>query len=116
MTTRPDSHYYVYIMTNRVRILYVGVTNDIERRVYEHKHKLVKGFTKRYNLTWLVHYEETSDAVAAIEREKEVKGWRRSKKVALIESMNPKWKDLSLEWYGDVERGSLDSSSLRSSE
>ena len=103
MTTKPDSHYYVYNMTSRVRTLYVGVTNDIERRVYEHEHKPVKGFTKRYNLTWLVHYEETSDAVAAIEREKQVKGWRRSKKVALIESMNSKWKDLSLEWYGDVE-------------
>ena len=63
----------------------------------------VKGFTKRYNFTWLVHYEETLDAVAAIEREKQVKGWRPSKKVAPIESMNSKWKDLSLEWYGDVE-------------
>ena len=101
MTTRPDGRYYVYIMTNSRRTLYVGVTNDIERRVYEHKHKLVDGFTKRYNITWLVHYEETSDVVAAIEREKQVKGWRRSKKVALIESVNPRWRDLALEWYGD---------------
>ncbi len=105
MTTRPDGHYSVYNMTNRVRTLYAGLTNDLERRVYEHKHKPVKGFTQRDNLTWLVHYEEPSDAVAAIEREKQVKGWRRSKKVALIESMNPNWKDLSLEWYGDVEEG-----------
>ena len=80
MTTRADGQCYVYIMTNSRRTLYVGVTNDIERRVYEHKHKLVDGFTKRYNITWLVHYEETSDVVAAIEREKQVKGWRRSKK------------------------------------
>ena len=87
MTTRADGRYYVYIMTNSRRTLYVGVTNDIERRVYEHKHKwtaLPRGTT-----TWLVHYEETSDVVAAIEREKQVKGWRRSKKVALIESVNP---------------------------
>ena len=88
-------------MTNSRRTLYVGVTNDIERRVYEHRHKLVDGFTKRYNVTWLVYYEETSDVVAAIEREKQLKGWRRSKKVALIESMNPQWKDLSLEWCED---------------
>ena len=101
MTTRQDGQYYVYIMTNIRRTLYVGVTNDIERRVYEHKHKLVDGFAKRYNITWLVHYEETSDDVAAIEREKQVKGWRRSKKVALIESVNPRWRDLALEWYGD---------------
>ena len=101
MTSRADGRCYVYIMTNSRRTLYVGVTNDIERRVYEHKHKLVDGFTKRYNMTWLVHYEETSDVVAAIEREKQVKGWRRSKKVALIESVNPRWRDLALEWYGD---------------
>ena len=93
--------YYVYIMTNRVRTLYVGVTNNLERRVYEHKHKLVNGFTKTYNITWLVHYEETSDVMAAIEREKQIKKWRRSKKVALIESTNPKWRDLSLEWYAE---------------
>jgi putative endonuclease len=91
--------YYVYIMTNGVRTLYIGVTNDLMRRVYEHKQKLVNGFTKKYNITMLVHYEITSDAEAAIVREKELKGWRRSKKVALIESMNPQWKDLSLEWY-----------------
>ena len=92
-------------MTNRSRTLYVGVTNDLERRVYEHKNKLVGGFTRRYNITRLVHYEETSDVLAAIEREKQIKGWLRSKKVALIESVNPEWRDLSLGWYGDVRRG-----------
>ncbi len=102
MTSRRDRRYYTYIMTNGVGTLYIGMTNDIERRVYEHRHKLVDGFTKKYNLTQLVHYEETSDVVAAIQREKELKGWRRGKKVELIESINPQWKDLSRGWYGDV--------------
>ena len=104
MTARPDRQYYVYIMTNGVRTLYVGVTNDLARRVYEHKHKLVEGFTSRYNVTWLAYYEQTADVGSAIEREKQIKGWRRSKKVKLIESRNPRWRDLSLEWYGDVGR------------
>jgi putative endonuclease len=91
-------HYYVYIMTNRSRTLYTGVTNDLVRRVYEHQHKLVEGFTKKYNITMLVYYEETSDVRAALVREKQIKGWLRAKKVALIESMNPKWDDLSKEW------------------
>ena len=86
-------------MTNRTRTLYVGVTNHLERRVYEHKHKLAEGFTKKYNITWLAHYEETSDITAAITREKQIKGWDRSKKVALIESTNPQWRDLSMDWY-----------------
>ncbi len=79
----------MYILTNRTRTLYVGVTNDLERRMYEHKNKLVPGFTSKYNITWLAHYEQTSDVESAIAREKEIKGWRRSKKVALIESSNP---------------------------
>ena len=91
--------YYVYIMTNGVRTLYVGVTNDLLRRVYEHKQKLVDGFTKKYNITYLVYYETTSDVVAARTREKQLKGWRRDRKIALIEASNPQWKDMSLEWY-----------------
>ena len=90
--------YYVYIMTNATRTLYVGVTNDLERRVYQHKQKLIDGFTKKYNLTWLAYYEQTSDVRSAITREKEIKGWRRSKKVELIESFNPRWRDLSQDW------------------
>jgi len=83
-------------MTNKPRgVLYTGVTNDINRRVYEHKHKTVSGFTSRYNLTRLVYCESTTDVTAAIQREKQIKGWLRSKKIALIESMNPKWDDLS---------------------
>ena len=99
MPTSPDRQYYVYIMTNGKRTLYVGVTNDLARRVYEHKHKLVRGFSKKYNLTYLAYYDETTDVMSAIEREKQIKGWRRSKKVTLIESVNPEWKDLAIDWY-----------------
>ena len=91
--------YYVYIMASKSRVLYTGVTNNLERRVYEHKNKLVEGFTSKYNITQLVHYEETNDVHVAIAREKQIKGWLRSKKITLIESVNPQWKDLSLEWY-----------------
>jgi putative endonuclease len=93
-----NRQYYVYIMTNYAHTLYTGVTNDLERRVYEHKKKLVTGFTSRYGLTSLVYYEFTEDVESAILREKQIKGWLRSKKVALIESMNPEWKDLSEDW------------------
>ena len=90
--------YYVYMMTNTTGMLYTGVTNDLEKRVYEHKMKLLPGFTARYNMTKLVYYESTHDVNAAITREKQIKGWLRRKKVALIETMNPKWKDLSEDW------------------
>lgn len=84
--------YYVYIMTNkRGGVLYTGVTNDIQRRVWEHKYKVVAGFTSRYNITMLVYVEATPDVNAAIAREKQTKGWRRSRKVALIESTNLDW-------------------------
>ena len=87
--------YYVYIMTNRSKTLYTGVTNDLERRVFEHKNKLVSGFTEKYNVDRLVFYEETSDVNAAIAREKQIKGWLRAKKIELIESVNKEWRDLS---------------------
>jgi len=77
--------YYVYIMTNKSKTLYTGVTDNLERRVYEHKNKLVEGFTKRYNITKLVYYEETNNVQSAIEREKQIKGWLRRRKIALIE-------------------------------
>ncbi|MGH7791067.1 MAG: GIY-YIG nuclease family protein, partial [Thermodesulfobacteriota bacterium] len=83
--------YYVYIITNNSRTLYTGVTNDLLRRVYEHKNKLVEGFTKKYNITELVYYEEMNDIHDAIGREKQIKGWLRAKKIALIESVNPEW-------------------------
>ena len=94
-----EHQYFVYIMTNNSRTLYTGVTNDLNRRVYEHRNKLVEGFTKRYNITRLAYFETTSDVRAAIAREKQIKGWLRSKKIALIESMNPDWRDLSEGWY-----------------
>ncbi len=75
------------------------MTNNLERRVYQHKHKLVPGFTSRYGLTRLVYYEETSDVRTAIAREKQIKGWLRRKKIALIESVNSEWRDLSEGWY-----------------
>jgi putative endonuclease len=91
--------YYVYIMTNKSKTLYTGVTNNLERRVYEHKHRLIPGFTSKYNITKLVYYEEGNDVHIALTREKQIKGWLRAKKIALIESVNPEWKDLSLEWH-----------------
>ena len=94
-----DRQYYVYIMTNRSRTLYSGVTNNLQRRVYEHKHKLVPGFTGKYNISQLVYFEVTSDVHSAIAREKQIKGWLRAKKIALIESVNPGWVDLSADWY-----------------
>jgi len=87
--------YYVYIMTNRSKTLYVGITSALVRRVYEHKQKLLEGFTKKYNITKLVYFENTTDVMVAISREKQIKGWLRRKKIALIESANPNWKDLS---------------------
>jgi putative endonuclease len=93
------NQYYVYIMTNRSKTLYTGVTNDLMRRVYEHKNKMIDGFTKKYNITKLVYYEETNDIQVAISREKQIKGWLRCKKIALIESVNPKWNDLSEGWF-----------------
>ena len=98
MPARVGRQYYVYVLTNGTRRLYVGVTGDLEGRMYEYRMKLVRGFASRYNLTWLAYYEVTSDVWSALEREKQIKRWRRDKKMALVESMNPEWKDLSLEW------------------
>ena len=105
MPSARDHRYYVYILTNASRTLYVGVTNNLERRMFEHKNKLVPGFTTKYNVTWLAYYEETPSIESALAREKQIKSWRRSKKVTLVESMNPQWKDLSLEWQIDFRQG-----------
>jgi putative endonuclease len=86
-------------MTSKSRTLYTGVTNDLARRVYEHKNKLIPGFTSKYNISSLVYFEKTGDIRNAIAREKQIKGWLRVKKVLLIEAMNPYWKDLSAGWY-----------------
>jgi len=97
---REPKRFFVYIMTNgpRSHVLYTGVTGNLPHRVFQHKNKLVPGFTSRYNLTRLVCFEEFVYPDAAIMREKEIKGWRRSKKTHLIESMNPLWRDLAERW------------------
>ena len=91
--------YYVYILANKTNsVLYIGVTNNLERRIYEHKNKLLPGFTEKYNVAKLVWYEECSDVKAAIQREKNLKKWKRSWKNTLIEKENPDYKDLSSNW------------------
>ena len=92
-----SNQYYVYILTNwNNKVMYIGVTNDLKRRIYEHKNKLVDGFTKKYNLNKLVYFEITTEIQTALEREKEIKKWRRSKKNNLVESGNEMWEDLYL--------------------
>jgi putative endonuclease len=86
-------------LASKSRRLYVGVTNNLERRLFEHKSKQLDGFTKQYNIDRLVYFEQTSDVLSAIAREKQLKSWNRSKKIALIETVNPTWEDLSAEWY-----------------
>ncbi|MBZ5573097.1 MAG: GIY-YIG nuclease family protein [Acidobacteriia bacterium] len=95
---RPEKRYYVYIMTNPSGTLYTGITNNLRRRVDEHKRKAVPGFTARYNITRLVWFEVFEDVRNAIDWEKKIKSWTRAKRVALIESKNPKWNDLTREW------------------
>jgi putative endonuclease len=90
--------YYVYIMSSKAAVLYVGMTNNIKRRVYEHKNHLVEGFTDKYGIDRLVYVETKLEPLAAIKREKQIKAWRRDKKVKLIDSINPDWEDLSQEW------------------
>jgi len=93
-----DTHYYVYIMTNKGNsVLYTGVTNNLKRRGYEHKKKLVSSFTRKYNVNKLVYYEIFTDIKNAITREKQIKSGSRRKKIALIEGKNPEWRDLYLE-------------------
>jgi putative endonuclease len=95
---------FVYIMASVTRTLYIGVTNSLERRVWEHQHGDVPGFTRRYELTRLVYFEFYEDICDAIAREKQLKRWRRSKKNALIESLNPKWEDLSASLFDQQPR------------
>ena len=91
-----DQNYYVYILTNwNNKVIYTGVTRDLVKRIYQHKNKFVEGFTKKYNVDKLVYYEVTNDVTSAIEREKQIKGWLRSKKNELVASVNPQWRDLS---------------------
>ena len=94
-----QKYYYVYLLSNwNNKVLYIGVTNNLERRIIEHRQKLVPGFTEKYNVNKLVYFEQTNDVISAISREKQLKKWRREKKNALVNSVNPGWKDLSSQW------------------
>ena len=95
---REERRYFVYIMANASKRLYTGMTNSLRRRVREHKLKLTSGFAAQYNMTRLVYFESFGDVRNAIEREKQIKAWTRTKRLALVESSNPKWEDLSREW------------------
>jgi putative endonuclease len=97
-----EGSYCAYVMASRSRTLYVGVTGDLHKRVFQHKWKEHDGFTEKYNCDRLVWFENYQDVTRAIAREKQLKGWRREKKVALIEKTNPAWVDLSRDWY-DLE-------------
>src|SRR2546430_12909845 len=103
--------YFVYITSSQRRVLYIGVigvTSKLERRVFQHKGHFFGGFTAKYNVSNLVYFERYSNVYRAIGREKELKGWLRQKKVSLIESDNPKWKDLSYGWYQNVSISPLE--------
>ncbi len=90
-----EKQYYVYVLTTaKNTTLYTGVTNDLTRRIYEHKNNLISGFTKKYKVHKLVHYEASTDALAAIAREKQIKSWNRDKKLMMINKNNPEWRDL----------------------
>ena len=91
--------YWVYILTNQNHtVLYIGITSELEHRIYQHKNKQTKGFTEKYNVEKLIYFEETTDPMSAIEREKQLKGWTRKKKETLINRVNPKWDDLSIDF------------------
>lgn len=96
--------HFVYIMASHSRTLYVGVTNDVQFRVWQHKGKVIPGFTRRYNVVNLVYFETWGRAPEAIQREKQIKSWSRAKKIALVEMKNPQWKDLSEGWFAGWSR------------
>src|SRR5215470_17664980 len=105
--------YFVYIMSNKSRRLYVGITSRLYSRVFEHKNKVLPGFTARYQFDMLIYYEEFAWVTDAIAREKEIKGWRREKKVQLILTENPDWADLSAEWEEDPSWRAMSNEELR---
>jgi putative endonuclease len=102
-----EHNYRVYIMASKSRVLYIGMTNNLERRVYEHQHDLIEGFSRQYRCHRLVYFESYDRVENAIAREKQLKRWNRTKKIFLIERVNPTWKDLSAEWgqpIGQIEQ------------
>ena len=104
-----ESLYYEYVLQTLLRVhprdsgtFYIGTTGFLEKRVFQHKEKLIKGFTKKYGIHRLLHFESLDDVHLAIARETQLKGWTRAKKIALIQKNNPQWKDLSADWYRDI--------------
>jgi putative endonuclease len=93
------ARYYVYILASRSRVLYTGVTRDLLRRVHQHRHGQIAGFTRRYHVTRLVYFEETPSARVAFEREHQIKGWTREKRIQLVEAANAGWWDLAKDWF-----------------
>jgi len=107
--------YYVYIMVSETGTFYTGITSSLKRRIFEHKSKVIPGFTSRYNVTKLIYVETFKTPDGAIRREKQIKSWRREKKIELIDSKNPTWRDLAADWYADYKEspsaaGKIDSS------
>ena len=94
-----QGRFFVYILASRSRVLYTGVTRDLLRRVYQHRNAEVPGFSRKYRVNRLVYFEETSSATSAFERERQIKGWSREKKLRLIESVNAGWLDLAVDWF-----------------
>ncbi len=94
-----QGRFFVYILASRSRVLYTGVTRDLIRRVHQHRNAEVPGFSRKYQVNSLVYFEETSSAISALEREREIKGWSREKKLRLIESVNAGWLDLAVDWF-----------------
>jgi putative endonuclease len=100
---KTNHQYFVYLLASKIRgTLYIGVTNDLQRRVYEHKKAIIKGFTQKYGVNKLVYFETFQDVNEAIKREKNVKKWKRDWKIKLIEASNKKWNDLAFNWYDDI--------------
>jgi putative endonuclease len=97
--------YYVYILASHARCLYIGVTNDLVRRVFQHKQGAARTFTRAYRIDRLVYFETTANVAGAIEREKQIKRWPRARKFRLIASSNPEWRDLSVDWYEGLPAG-----------
>ncbi len=99
MRHQGEWRFYVYIIASKSRVIYTGMTGNMRKRIFEHRNDLVDGFTKKYRCHRLVHWESFDDVRNALNREKEIKGWRRSRKVALIEETNPTWEDFAAKWY-----------------
>ena len=104
MGTQREGRYYVYILGSYSGTLYIGVTGNLRRRIWQHKEHAIDGFTAEYDVTRLLYFETDHEVLNAIAREKQLKGWARAKKIALIENENPRWEDLSSKWYSTTDQ------------